>query len=101
MTTTHVYCTTSAGDLRRAPLDGGSPPKTLTGGLANPGHTACVGDKDGIVPFDMGEAVGKAIPGARFVRVNGGGHNDLLGGGVGTPNAREVLDAICTHLAAR
>lgn len=51
------------------------------------------GDADEIVPFDMGEAVFRALPNARFLRVAGGHHNDVL--------RPDVLDAIATHLAAR
>lgn len=36
------------------------------------------GDADEIVPFQMGERVAAAIPGARLLRVAGGHHGDLL-----------------------
>jgi uncharacterized protein len=48
------------------------------------------GDADEIVPFEMGEAVAKALPNARFMRVEGAHHNDVL--------RPEVLQAIATHL---
>jgi uncharacterized protein len=36
------------------------------------------GDEDEIVPIEMGRAIADALSGARFVRVNGGHHNDLF-----------------------
>lgn len=36
------------------------------------------GDRDEVIPFDMGERVAAAIEGARFVRIAGGHHNDLF-----------------------
>ncbi len=50
------------------------------------------GDADEIIPFDMGESVARALPNARFLRVPGAHHNDVL--------RPEVLDAIAAHLAA-
>jgi pimeloyl-ACP methyl ester carboxylesterase len=50
------------------------------------------GDADEVVPFPMGEAVARAIPGARFVRVAGGHHMDLL---VTMPT---LFDTIVDHL---
>jgi fermentation-respiration switch protein FrsA (DUF1100 family) len=42
------------------------------------------GRDDEVVPFSMGEAVARAIAGARFVPIDGGHHNDLFqGSGVG------------------
>jgi fermentation-respiration switch protein FrsA (DUF1100 family) len=41
--------------------------------------TVVHGDADEIVPFWMGEKIAQSIPGARFVRVAGGHHGDLLG----------------------
>lgn len=35
------------------------------------------GDRDGIVPIELGRELAAAIPGARFVAVRGCGHNDL------------------------
>ncbi len=50
------------------------------------------GDADGVVPFWMGKAVAEAISGATFLRVPGGGHNDLF--------ARDpsLLAALVAHL---
>ncbi len=48
------------------------------------------GDADEIIPFDMGEAVARALPSARFLPVPGAHHNDVL--------RPEVLDAITRHL---
>jgi pimeloyl-ACP methyl ester carboxylesterase len=36
------------------------------------------GDRDEIIPYEMGQAVAKAIPGARLVTIPGGHHNDLF-----------------------
>ena len=36
------------------------------------------GDRDGVVPYDMGVALAARIPGAELVTVAGGGHNDLF-----------------------
>lgn len=36
------------------------------------------GTRDGVVPFELGEALSKVIAGAKFVAVNGAGHNDVL-----------------------
>jgi fermentation-respiration switch protein FrsA (DUF1100 family) len=53
------------------------------------------GDADEIVPFRMGERVAAAIPGARFLRIVGGHHGDLL------QRARaRILDAIAGAAAA-
>lgn len=49
------------------------------------------GDADEIIPFEMGEAVARALPKARFIRVPGAHHNDVL--------RPDVLDAIAAHLA--
>jgi pimeloyl-ACP methyl ester carboxylesterase len=51
------------------------------------------GDADEVVPFPMGEAVAQAIPGARFVRVQGGHHMDLF---VAKPS---LLDDIVDHVS--
>ncbi len=55
------------------------------------------GDADELVPFAMGEAVTKALPTARLVRVSGGHHADLL---VPSDRSRELLDMLAAHLAA-
>lgn len=39
------------------------------------------GDADPVIPFAMGETVAKAIPGARIIRVPGGGHEYTYGRG--------------------
>ncbi len=39
------------------------------------------GDADPVVPFDMGQTIARAIPGARFVRVPDGGHEYDYGKG--------------------
>ena len=53
------------------------------------------GDADEIVPFRMGERVAAAIPGARFLRIAGGHHGDLL------QRARaSIVDAIAGASAA-
>jgi fermentation-respiration switch protein FrsA (DUF1100 family) len=50
------------------------------------------GDQDDVIPFAHGEAVARAIPGARFVRIPGGHHNDVYErGGDG------LLDEIVAH----
>lgn len=36
------------------------------------------GTKDEVIPFALGEALSQAIPGAKFVPVEGAGHNDLF-----------------------
>ena len=36
------------------------------------------GTKDEVIPFELGEALSRAIPGAKFVPVQGAGHNDLI-----------------------
>ncbi len=36
------------------------------------------GTIDAVVPFELGEALSRAIPGAKFVAVEGAGHNDLF-----------------------
>lgn len=36
------------------------------------------GQRDEVVPFDMGRSLGDSIPGSRFVAVQEGGHNDLF-----------------------
>jgi pimeloyl-ACP methyl ester carboxylesterase len=52
---------------------------------------SCVlhGDRDDVVPFDMGEAVAKALPNARFVRVEGASHVDLFAKAEGA-----IVDAV-------
>ncbi len=40
--------------------------------------TVIHGTDDGVVPFDMGERVAKAIPHATFIPIVGGGHADLF-----------------------
>jgi hypothetical protein len=37
------------------------------------------GTADEVVPFELGEALSKALPTARLLRVEGGHHNDLGG----------------------
>jgi fermentation-respiration switch protein FrsA (DUF1100 family) len=52
------------------------------------------GDRDEVVPFDMGETLGRAIAGARFMRVPGAMHGDIyLRGGPA------LMDAIAAHCA--
>ncbi len=59
------------------------------------------GDQDEVIPFAMGEAIGKAIPGARFVRVASAHHNDLfVRERSGAPSASEILDLVTQHLTA-
>jgi uncharacterized protein len=36
------------------------------------------GDRDEVVPYDMGQSIAAAIPGARLLTVAGGHHNDLF-----------------------
>lgn len=36
------------------------------------------GTKDQVIPFELGQALSRAIPGATFVPVEGAGHNDLI-----------------------
>jgi uncharacterized protein len=50
------------------------------------------GDRDGVVPFDMGRTLSTAIAGARFVAVVGADHNDVyaLGGDA-------LMEAILAH----
>jgi pimeloyl-ACP methyl ester carboxylesterase len=60
------------------------------------------GDADELIPFAMGASVADAIPSARLVRVAGGHHADLLHPeSAGRPGARELLDVLAEHLAAR
>lgn len=60
------------------------------------------GDADELIPFAMGEAVARAIPGARLVRIAGGHHADLLyAAATGRPDAGELFDLLAGHLAAR
>ena len=58
------------------------------------------GDQDEVIPFAMGEAMGKAIPGARFVRVVTAHHNDLLSERSGAPSALEIMKLVTEHLTA-
>lgn len=57
------------------------------------------GDADELIPFTMGEAVARALPRARLLRVHGGHHADLLYPGSGHPDAKELFDAIAAHVA--
>jgi pimeloyl-ACP methyl ester carboxylesterase len=58
------------------------------------------GDDDELIPLAMGEAVARAMPSAKLVRVAGGHHADLLIPGSGArPDARELLDRLAAHLA--
>ncbi len=50
------------------------------------------GDRDGIVPYDMGVELSRAIADASLLTVPGGGHNDLF---VRAPD--ELLGAIAEH----
>lgn len=53
------------------------------------------GDADELIPFEMGERVAKALPVGRLLRVEGGGHADLLTPGArGRPPASELYDQI-------
>ncbi|MBX3261768.1 MAG: alpha/beta fold hydrolase [Labilithrix sp.] len=57
------------------------------------------GDSDELIPFAMGEAVARAIPGARLVRIAGGHHADLLyAEAPGRPGASELFDLLAGHL---
>jgi hypothetical protein len=49
------------------------------------------GDRDEVIPYDMGQGVTAAIAGARLVTVEGGHHNDLFG------RRPDLLDAIADH----
>ncbi len=53
------------------------------------------GDADDVVPYWMGAAVARAIPGARLMSIDGGTHHDLL-----EREPRRILEAIValTHL---
>ncbi|HEY6459474.1 MAG TPA: alpha/beta hydrolase, partial [Polyangiaceae bacterium] len=55
--------------------------------------TVVHGDRDEVVPFFMGEALARAIPGASFVRVPGATHNDVYD--VGGPTLMDSLVAAC------
>lgn len=60
------------------------------------------GTDDEVVPFDMGEAVARAIPTATFVRVPGAHHNDLFAAGrAGAPRPDELLERVLRHLEGR
>jgi fermentation-respiration switch protein FrsA (DUF1100 family) len=50
------------------------------------------GDRDEVIPFDMGQTLTAAIPGARLITVAGGHHNDLF-----ALEGEMLLDAIATH----
>src|SRR5262249_15681369 len=39
------------------------------------------GDRDGVIPYDMGVELSRAIAGADLVTIAGGGHNDLFAQG--------------------
>jgi uncharacterized protein len=52
------------------------------------------GDRDEVVPFDMGETLGRAIAGARFMRVPGAMHGDIYMRG-----GPALMDAIAAHCA--
>lgn len=56
------------------------------------------GDRDEIIPHDMGRAVASAIPGARLVTVEGGHHNDLFWK---RPDLTEVIAAHAKGVAKR
>lgn len=56
------------------------------------------GDADEIIPFAMGETVAKALPDARFVRVEGAHHNDLFAPRAGEPSAAELFEVVVEHL---
>lgn len=51
------------------------------------------GSADELIPVAMGEAVAAALPHGRFVRVDGGHHNDLY-------ERQEVMDALLAFLRA-
>ncbi|MBX3223355.1 MAG: alpha/beta hydrolase [Labilithrix sp.] len=60
------------------------------------------GDADELIPFAMGEAVARAIPGARLVPIAGGHHADLLyAESTGRPDARALFDLLAEHLSGR
>jgi pimeloyl-ACP methyl ester carboxylesterase len=50
------------------------------------------GDRDGVVPYDMGVTLSKAIEGAELITVLGGGHNDLF-----AREGERLFDAIARH----
>jgi pimeloyl-ACP methyl ester carboxylesterase len=50
------------------------------------------GDRDGVVPYDMGVTLSKAIAGAELITVLGGGHNDLF-----AREGERLFDAIGRH----
>jgi pimeloyl-ACP methyl ester carboxylesterase len=52
------------------------------------------GDRDDVVPFDMGQTLARAIPGSRFVPIAGAVHGDIYVRG-GAP----LMDAIAAHCA--
>jgi fermentation-respiration switch protein FrsA (DUF1100 family) len=52
------------------------------------------GDRDEVVPFDMGQTLARAIAGARFVPIAGAMHGDIYIRG-GSP----LMDAIAAHCA--
>lgn len=52
------------------------------------------GDRDDVVPFDMGERLSRAIAGARFLRVPGAQHGDIY-----VKGGPALMDAIATHCA--
>jgi alpha-beta hydrolase superfamily lysophospholipase len=54
------------------------------------------GDRDELIPFEMGRAVASSICGSRFIPIAGGHHNDLLSLG-GT----RLLDEVTAALAGR
>jgi uncharacterized protein len=51
------------------------------------------GTRDEVIPFELGERLSKAISGARFVSVEGAGHNDLWD--------REATGAVFDFVAAK
>jgi fermentation-respiration switch protein FrsA (DUF1100 family) len=50
------------------------------------------GDRDDVVPFDMGETLAHAITGSRFLPISGAAHGDIYVRGGAT-----LLDAIAAH----
>jgi pimeloyl-ACP methyl ester carboxylesterase len=52
------------------------------------------GDADEVVPFEMGQAVARAIPGARLLRVPGAHHMDALA-------SAAAFDAAVAHVVTR
>jgi fermentation-respiration switch protein FrsA (DUF1100 family) len=52
------------------------------------------GDRDEVVPFDMGQTLARAITGARFVPVAGAMHGDVY-----TRGGPALMDAIAAHCA--